>query len=252
MRYLVVSDVHANAPALAAVARDAARRGYDEALFLGDLVGYYPFAREAIAAMRALAPTIALLGNHDALMLALADGDAGALENEESVVTEVVTRQLEGLPSDDLDYLRTFTSSGAGTTWQAAHGGFRERFEYLSTLSAAQGNLPYLVAQVGLVGHTHVPKGFVWVGSPEGDLWRPVAFRGSHAHYRLPPAARAIFNPGAVGQPRDGSPLASYAIFDPRGVFEVFRVEYDVAVVQARVADAGYPASLAARLALGR
>jgi predicted phosphodiesterase len=39
MRYLVLSDVHANAPALTAVLRDARRRDYGEVMFLGDLVG---------------------------------------------------------------------------------------------------------------------------------------------------------------------------------------------------------------------
>src|SRR5680860_1004372 len=68
VRYLVLSDVHANAIALAAVLQDAERRGFDDTLFLGDAVGYYPAAEEAIAILAALKPTVALLGNHDALL----------------------------------------------------------------------------------------------------------------------------------------------------------------------------------------
>jgi predicted phosphodiesterase len=253
MRYLVLSDVHANAPALSAVVHDARRRRYDEVVFLGDLVGYYPFPREAIAALRDLEPTTSLLGNHDALLLALADGQHVAAHREESHVVEIIARQLETLPSEDVAYLRGFAVDRTFERWQAAHGAFRSQFEYLSTLQNAQANLPYLTKSVAIVGHTHVPKVFASVSTADGDLWRTVTFRGPHAQYRLPPAARAFLNPGAVGQPRDGSPLAAYALYDDeRHVFDVHRVEYDIGLVQQRVAEAGYPAAVGVRLASGR
>jgi predicted phosphodiesterase len=253
MRYLVLSDVHANAPALAAVVQDARRRSFDEVVFLGDLVGYYPFPNDAIAMMRDLDPHTLLLGNHDALMLALADGAHVGSYREESHVTDIVSRQLEKMPSDDLAYLRTFASDATFEYWQAAHGAFRAPFEYLSTLHNAQANLPYLAKPVGIVGHTHVPRAFASVTTADGDLWRTVAFRGPHATYRLPPAARAFLNPGAVGQPRDGSPLAAYALYDDeRQVFDVHRVEYDIGLVQQRVVEVGYPLAVGARLATGR
>jgi predicted phosphodiesterase len=253
MRYLVLSDVHSNAPALAAVIKDAKRRAYDEVVFLGDLVGYYPFPHEAIAMLRELEPHTLLLGNHDALMLTLADGGHTSSHREGSHVTDIVARQLETLPTEDLAYLRTMATGATFLRWQAAHGGFRERFEYLSTLHDAQVNLPFLTKAVGIVGHTHVPKAFASVTTADGDLWRTVTFRGTHAQYRLPPAARAFLNPGAVGQPRDGSPLASYALYDDdRQVFDVHRVEYDIGLVQQRVAETGYPGALGVRLASGR
>lgn len=253
MRYLVLSDVHANAPALSAVVQDAKRRTYDEVVFLGDLVGYYPFPSEAIARMRDIAPCASLIGNHDALLLALADGAGIAGHREESHVAEIVARQLETISRDDLDYLRTFTADASFERWQAAHGAFRSQFEYLSTLNNAQANLPYLARPVGIVGHTHVPKAFASVATDDGDLWRTVAFRGAHSRYRLPPGAHAFMNPGAVGQPRDGSPWASYAVFDDEGlIFDVYRVEYDVGRVQQRVAEAGYPPAVGVRLGSGR
>ncbi len=253
MRYLVLSDVHANAPALAAVVKDLKRRSFDEIVFLGDLVGYYPFPHEAIAIMRELEPHVSLLGNHDALMLTLADGAHASAYREESHVTEIISRQLELLSSDDLAYLRTFAADATFERWQAAHGAFRSQFEYLSTLQNAQANLPYLEKPVGIVGHTHIPKAFASVATADGDIWRTVTFRGVNDQYRVPPAARAFLNPGAVGQPRDGSPLAAYAVFDDdRQVFDVHRVEYDIGLVQQRVAEAGYPAAVGVRLASGR
>jgi predicted phosphodiesterase len=253
MRYLVLSDVHANAPALAATLRDARRRAYDAVMLLGDLVGYYPFAREVVATLAELEPTVRLLGNHDAILLALAEGAPPPSLSDGSLVTDTLARQLETLTTGDLAFLRTLVPEAQGERWQAAHGAFRSRFEYVATLQSAQANLPLLRAPVGLVGHTHVPKAFVMIETPEGDLWRTVAFRGTRGQYRLPPGARALFNPGAVGQPRDGSPLASYALYDDeRQTFDVHRVEYAFDAVQRRVREAGYHESLALRLPSGR
>ncbi len=253
MRLLVVSDVHANAPAFEAVLRDASRRGYDRALFLGDVVGYYPFANECVALLRDLDPIAALQGNHDAVMLALSDGQDAFDQREESLVVEVIGRQLEGLEEASLTYLRGLGLEAAGAGWQAAHGGFRHPFEYLTTLANAQANLPYLTAPVGLIGHTHVPKVFASVTTADGALWRTVTFRKPHGAYRVPPAARAFLNPGSVGQPRDAIAAASYALYDTqRQAFDVYRVDYDIGRVQRAVAEARYPSSLGVRLTLGR
>lgn len=253
MRLLVVSDVHANAPAFAAVLRDAARRGYDRVLFLGDLVGYYPFADECVALLRGLEPIAALQGNHDAVMLALSDGEEAFDQREDSLVVEVIGRQLEGMEEASLAYLRGLSLAAADTGWLAAHGGFRRPFEYLTTLANAQANLPYLTAPVGLIGHTHVPKVFASVTTEDGELWRTVTFRTPHGMYRVPPSARAFLNPGSVGQPRDGIAAASYGLYDTDlQAFDVHRVAYDIGRVQRAVAEAGYPSSLGVRLTLGR
>jgi predicted phosphodiesterase len=253
MRLLVVSDVHANAPAFEAVLRDARHRGFDRALFLGDLVGYYPFANECAALLSELEPVAALCGNHDAVMLALAAGEDVVDHREESLVVELIGRQLRHLDQASLACLRSLSQEAAGEGWQAAHGGFRSRFEYLTTLANARANLPHLGAPVGLVGHTHVPKVFASITTAAGDLWRTVAFRTAHGHYRVPPTARAFLNPGSVGQPRDGISAASYALYDThQQSFDVHRVEYDVARVQRAVVEAGYPVDLGVRLTFGR
>ena len=59
-------------------------------------------------------------------------------------------------------------------------------------------------------------------------------------------------NPGSVGQPRDGDPLASYLELDTgRQSCRWKRVEYDVAAVQAAMAKRGLPPALAVRLSFG-
>lgn len=102
MRYLVLSDVHANATALDAVLKDADRRGYDASVFLGDAVGYYPAAEEVIDRLARLAPEVALLGNHDALLLALSRGEAPAGGRENPVVRPVIEAHLEDLSEPSL------------------------------------------------------------------------------------------------------------------------------------------------------
>src|SRR5207237_8672538 len=65
MRYLVLTDIHANLEALDACLADAIARGYDESLVLGDLVGYGADPNATIDRVQALEPTAIVRGNHD-------------------------------------------------------------------------------------------------------------------------------------------------------------------------------------------
>ncbi len=253
MRYLVLADVHGNAPALEAVLQDAARQGYDEVVFLGDLIGYYPYPVEVVDRLRALAPRARLAGNHDVLLVQLAAGSDARQTKEGSVVVEVVQRHLALLDADAVRFLGEAVEHVVDEVWSATHGGFRTRFEYLSGLAAVAANLPHLTTPLGLTGHTHVPRAFAMVEAEGAALWRNVEFSGPQASYHVPPRARAFLNPGSVGQPRDGDPAAAYALFEPLARrFTVRRVAYDVASVQRRVRQEGYPAALGERLARGR
>jgi diadenosine tetraphosphatase ApaH/serine/threonine PP2A family protein phosphatase len=63
---------------------------------------------------------------------------------------------------------------------------------------------------------------------------------------------QVLLNPGSVGQPRDGDPRAAYLLLDldeQRASFR--RVEYDVALTQREMREAGLPELLAARLEVG-
>ena len=252
MRYLLLSDIHGNDIALEAVLDDARRRRWDEVLFLGDLVGYYPRPEKAARRLMELEPSYCLMGNHDQLLLDLADGKASSnMENE--IVTFVIGRHLEELSEESIEFLRGFRATAKGEKWQAVHGALLRRWDYISSMQSAQANFPLMERSICFVGHTHVPKVFASVNSGREELWRVVSFDDEKATYRIPPRARLFFNPGSVGQPRDGSPLASYAIYDEeQGTIELRRVEFDLLTVQRAVRDSGYPESLAARLAKGR
>ena len=53
MRYALISDIHANLPALEAVLDDIEHRGDTDAIYhLGDLVGYAPWPNEVVERLR--------------------------------------------------------------------------------------------------------------------------------------------------------------------------------------------------------
>lgn len=252
MRYLVLSDVHANLPALDAVIRHARRTGFDDVIFLGDAVGYYPHAEEVVQRLIELNPTVRVLGNHDSALLELIHGERGEYWAA-GVVMEVLDRQLTTLSSDSLKFLQSLEPHVTGSGWEAVHGALSRQWDYLSNQGAATANMPLMQQPLLLVGHTHAPKIFAMTRKGEQELWRSINLRGLTQTYRLPPLAQVIANPGAVGQPRDQIPLASYFMFDAeRRVIDHHRVEFDVASVQADVRAAGYPDVLADRLAMGR
>lgn len=251
MRYLLLSDIHSNHLALEAVLRHARLRRWDRVLFLGDAVGYYTHPNAVLRQLKQLAP-IALRGNHEALLLQYAYGKQDGVR-EEGIVTEVIQRHLAEIDGEHLSFVAGFAQRAAYDGWEAVHGGLRTPWEYINTLQAAQENAPFLTTDLCFVGHTHVPKAYACVAGPAGNIWRTVPFRSAQTVYRVPPKARVIFNPGSVGQPRDGIPLASYGIFDEDlRVIEMFRVEYDLLGMQRLVRARNYPEALASRLSVGK
>jgi predicted phosphodiesterase len=256
MRYLVLSDIHANIRAFEAVLQCADRHAYDAVLFLGDIVGYGNEPEECIQLLKSLKPVMCLQGNHDVLLLSVPEHEAGReplRKRPLGVVEWVIKRHAGEVSADSRAFLQGFAESFVARDWQAVHGGLRRRWEYISSLNAAQSNAPFLERGLCLVGHTHVPVVHASVSTADGDLWRSISFRqDSSTLYRLPPSIRAFFNPGSVGQPRDGLPQASFGVFDTdRRTVEVHRVDYDVAGVQASLRADGYPEVLAARLTHG-
>jgi len=64
--------------------------------------------------------------------------------------------------------------------------------------------------------------------------------------------SRLIINPGGVGQPRDGDPRASYAIYDSQTrIVRLYRIPYDINVTQNKMVKHNLPMSLVARLSHG-
>ncbi len=110
-----------------------------------------------------------------------------------------------------------------------------------------QDNFARMDRDVCFVGHSHVPA----IYFEDGRLFRPRDGDETHA-LELGSGSRAIVNVGSVGQPRDGDPRLSYAMFDGETVTFV-RLAYDTAAAAAAIrAVPALPVFLAERLAIGR
>lgn len=250
MRLLLLSDIHANHAALEAVLRDAETRRYDRAVHLGDAVGYGPHPQAVLDTLRDLDATC-ILGNHDRMLLEYADHRR---EFKESVVSAALRWQLSRLGEREVNWVRTWRDGvddpDVGARYR--HGTPTSLDDYMDSVNAARDAFAQWQGRLGFVGHTHMPGVYATLNAPVGEWIKAQPFPDGGS-YLVPPSARVILNPGSVGQPRDGNPGASYAIFDTaRSSFEVRRVPYDIARTQAAILEAGLPQVLAARLAIGK
>lgn len=253
MRVAVVSDIHANLPALEAVARDLDEQGVDDVWCLGDVVGYGAEPREALEWVEKRA-SIIVKGNHDE---AVAAGDvegfnpiaAAAARYHAQILTPPERSRLHELPLIARREL-------GGVEALLVHGSPDDPLrEYVYPTAAAHDLARWRgAAGILLLGHTHVPflaetsrdAAAAWTG--EGFAQR--TFVPSPTDNARAPLL--IVNPGSVGQPRDADPRACYAIVDDaRRVVELRRVEYDVDAEARAIRAARLDPFLAQRLYRG-
>lgn len=247
MRCLVISDIHANLPALEAVLRDASLRApdYDIVWCLGDVVGYGPHPNECIDLLRDL-PHICLAGNHDWAVIGKLD-----LRTFHDSAAYIVEWTREHLTSHNYKYLQARPEQTPQSDYLLAHASPREPiWEYITDINVADSNFNCTDALFCLVGHTHVPVVFVKDGRT-GNVH--VALPTSSVPVSLKRDSRYIINPGSVGQPRDGDPRAAYAILDTSsGIWTPYRVEYPIQLVQQKMRSLHFPPRMVERLDYGR
>jgi len=240
MRIAVLSDIHANLPALEAVL--AALGPVDAVWHLGDVVGYGPHPDEVVARLGAIG-AVGVRGNHDG---AAVDGSGidhfnpaarAAIEWTAARIEPRTRAWLAELP--DLLVLDGAT---------LVHGSLLDpTWEYLLSPAAARASLGALTTPLLLHGHTHRPAAW-WTDGGE-----VVGSRTLAGDERPLDEGRQLLNPGSVGQPRDGDPRASAMIIDTdRRRAAWLRVAYPIAAVQADIRAAGLPDWLAQRLERGQ
>lgn len=243
MRVALVSDIHSNLIALETVLD--ALPPHDQLWCLGDTIGYGPRPNECLAHMRELTQH-ALTGNHDLACLgevSLADFNALARRANEWNNRQLqfdLRKYLHARPAK-LDIDRQVT---------LAHASPRDPiWEYILDLDTAIENLDYFTSQMCLVGHSHVPMIFAVQQRGQVEFTRAADGRV----VELQQGARYIFNPGSVGQPRDGDPRAAYALWDTEArTIRFARLAYDITATQRQMRDAGLPLPLIERLQYGR
>ena len=247
MRLLVLSDLHANATALSA-ALSACEGQWDQAVCLGDVVGYGPDPNDVIDRVRDLVRAI-IRGNHDKAACGLGD-----LEDFNPVARCAVEWTRRQLRPENLRYLAELPAGPMqmnGVT--LVHGALHDEDEYVFVPEQAVDGLLVAPGAVTLFGHTHIQGGFSFrsAGPEMIPLRMPLADTG-FVELRLEYTARYLLNPGSIGQPRDGDTRAAFAIVDSnRSVVQFWRVPYDIGSVQERMRRAKLPEPLALRLAAG-
>ena len=244
MRYLILSDIHANWEALQAVLRRAG--DYDRVVCCGDLVGYgadpdpvTEWVREHVFST--------VRGNHDKAAAGLED-----LEWFNPVARESAVWTQAAMKTANIAYLRDLIKGPERVNgFQILHGSPVDEDEYVVTPQEVAQIAPYLDATVSFFGHTHLQGGFMC--HRNGVIPLPyVDSDASSETLELENDVNYLINPGSVGQPRDGDPRAAYAIYEPESrLVTLHRVEYDVAKAQQKILKAGLPELLAARLEAG-
>ena len=241
MRILVISDIHANLPALEAVL--AAAETFDAVWCLGDLVGYGPDVNEVVEKVRSLPGLVCIMGNHDSAVIGQIELAAFNREARESIIwTQAV------ISPDNLQFLKGLPEKLVIGNATLVHGSPRSPvWEYLLDGQNAYENFAHFDTPFCFVGHTHIPIVYYWRGENNSVDWRLLN------NEDMPISdARMIVNPGSVGQPRDHNPRAGYLIFWPElATWKAYRVEYDMSGVQKRILAAKLPDRHAQRLSNG-
>lgn len=225
-RLAVLSDLHANLTALAAVTADLTARGAEKVVVLGDLVGYLTRPGRVVRrVMEAGWPCIA--GNYD--LAVLAGGDKGAEEYLKPgigpIPMQVYAWTCRRLTEPGRHFLATLprelSFSIDGCDVRAVHGspdGVREYVFPDHPAADLERWLRESGTDVLLMGHTH----------------RPFVRRQ---------VAGLVVNPGSVGKPKDGDARASYALIElgRRPEARIVRVAYDMEAEAALLAESGLP-----------
>ena len=223
MRILVMADIHANWPALQAV---AAAQPHDLCLCLGDLVDYGLEPSPCIAWVRDRSKYF-VRGNHDhgVAQDVRVNGRTGF--KYLTGVTRVLTR--ERIQPDEARFLSrmplTRLVTLEGTRYFLAHATPRDPLDEYAPPDEEfwKRRLQNVEADVICVGHTHQP-------------------------YVLEVGDKLVINPGSVGQPRDGDPRASFAVIEDFKV-ELRRVEYPVEETVATIQASALPDAAKEQLA---
>lgn len=244
MRIVILADIHSNLEAFRAVLRHAEAGGTIDRLWcLGDVVGYGPDPMACIELLRSYQHHM-VMGNHDAA--ACGEMDTSDFNVAAARAAAWTARQLT---DEGRAYLQVLPESVKDGDFTLVHGTLRVPiWEYLLSGEQARDQLDLQETPYSLVGHSHIP--FV-TRAGTGDL--PVLEYLEDGRTVVLGEGRLILNPGGVGQPRDGDPRASYALYDARAsTITLHRVEYDIAETQRKMREAGLPTWLIERLSVGR
>lgn len=245
MKLAVLSDIHGNREAFSAVRADMATRQIDRVAILGDIVGYGPDPGWCTSEVMALvaAGALCVKGNHDSAIDTLS-------ETMNPVARTAIDWSRERLDQSQRAFLAALPMTETLDDILLVHASANDPGDWIYVTSGQKAMPSFRVskARVILCGHVHVPA------------LMTCDFYGGVREQRIPmglpvPLIRSrrwLGVVGSVGQPRDGTPRAGYAVLDTdRNELTFRRVPYDHAATAQKLRAAGLPESLAVRLMRG-
>jgi diadenosine tetraphosphatase ApaH/serine/threonine PP2A family protein phosphatase len=184
-------------------------------------------------------------GNHDKACAGIDD-----LEWFNPVARVSAVWTMTTIRPENLEYLRGLQRGPLPIDgFELVHGSPLDEDEYVLSEDDVAQLAPYLEADLFFFGHTHVQGGFLCHRNGILRVSGPVQ---SRVEIALERDQRYLFNPGSVGQPRDGDPRAAFATYDgDERLVTLGRVSYDVSGAQKKILSAGLPDILALRLQTG-
>ncbi len=242
MRYAIISDIHGNLQAAEAVLGLIERLDIGQIVCLGDIVGYGGDPSHCVDLIRRFCPRV-IIGNHDAGAVGLTSVDYFNPAAREAVLwTDMV------LSDEERNYLKNLPYEMDFEDFQIVHSTPDDpaQWKYLLVEEEAGPLFDFFNGRLLFYGHTHVPV--VFRRDAEGTVHATGA-----DDFILEKQVRYIVNVGSVGQPRDGDPRATFAVYESESEKVTFyREPYDIAAAQKRILQNDLPQMLAIRLAFGR
>jgi predicted phosphodiesterase len=246
MKTAVISDIHANLPALETVLAAIEDSGADEIWCLGDAVGYGAHPNECLTLLAERCDVL-LLGNHDLAALGEIDISTFSPSAAEAALwtrgqlaaeSEAILRGLEGRASGRRSEIGLYHGSPRDPVW-----------EYVIDEDLAEDCLDTQPERVSLIGHSHIALYFTRVD----EMSRITAELAPEGTVKSIGSGQWLLNPGSVGQPRDGDPRAAWMEIDLEASKALYRrLEYPVDDAAEAIRAAGLPPHLADRLHQGR
>ena len=232
MHLAIISDIHSNLEALSTAFRLIDEAHAERVVCLGDIVGYGANPNECVELVRQRCTSV-ILGNHDAAVLNVHLTDSFS----HNARTAVHWTRVQ-LSDENVEYLRTLPYTSRHEDILLVHSSpcEPERWHYIVDSWEARQALACFSEAGCFVGHSHVPGCFTSTGRAT-DVRR---------------GSRFLINVGSIGQPRDHNPQLSFGLFDTdEWKYRNVRAEYDIELAARKILQAGLPATLAQRLALG-
>jgi diadenosine tetraphosphatase ApaH/serine/threonine PP2A family protein phosphatase len=246
VRLAVFADIHANRQAFSACLDAARARGAERMICLGDVVGYGADPEWTVETVMGLVDggAMAVRGNHDSAVGTPSEsmnaGAQAAIEWTRGRLSAPQRHFLVELPLVLQDEDRLYVHSEASNP---------QRWRYVQNTTDAARSIAATEVHVTFCGHIHKPTLYSMSVTAKMTSFVPT----SGVAVQLLGGRRWLAVLGSVGQPRDGDPAASFAMFDTRSKEITYcRVPYDVETAAMRIRENGLPHWLADRLSVGR